>query len=176
MSRTALVAAFRCAIAVVITAAVAKATFAQSMEPKSKVSTERATEYYRPKVGHWEGEPSVSFEVAPDGDIGNFKMKAFLGTTRCSIEITALPVANDGSFGVKEDISEKQYWLPENLTSEERNARKAELKGKAGYWPETVTMEDEVQVEARRIAGRFESADTVAGRFRILVCGETQAF
>lgn len=177
MSRTGLATALRFAVAIVIVVALVTATFAQSKDRSTKAPTGKAAEHSRPKAGHWEGEDSlVSFEVTEDGDIRNFKMNALLGRTLCSIEITALSVANDGSFGAKEYIPEKHYWLPENLTSEERNAKKTELRTKGGYWPDTITVENEVQVEVRRITGRFVSADTVVGKFRILVCGETQAF
>ncbi len=62
------------------------------------------------KAGHWEGTPSVSFDVAANGDIRNFKLISFIGTVRCTVEVEKIPAQADGSFTYTALIKEDNYW------------------------------------------------------------------
>jgi hypothetical protein len=54
----------------------------------------------KPKVGHWEGEPSVSFDVTNEGNIRDFKIVApFGGGSECTINLTEdIVIESDGTF------------------------------------------------------------------------------
>lgn len=126
----------------------------------------------RPKPGNWEGSPAVSFEVTPEGNIANFKLERRIAGIACPIAFDEVTVGKDGAFLVKQYLPEEDYWLPKNLSSDERKAKKAALP----YWPDTIIRDNKVIVEVVRIAGRFGSGNTVSGKFRALACGETQFF
>ena len=51
-----------------------------------------------PRAGHWEGTPSVSFDVTADGRILNFKMVADFITSWCTITLTEFDKTPDGNF------------------------------------------------------------------------------
>ena len=53
-----------------------------------------------PKAGHWEGKPSVSFEVGTDENIHDFKMEIDLGVNvgACTVTSDDITVEADGTF------------------------------------------------------------------------------
>ncbi len=51
--------------------------------------TATPTEDPRPKPGHWKGEPSVSFDLAANGEITNFSMKLKLAFSTCTVSSQA---------------------------------------------------------------------------------------
>jgi photosystem II stability/assembly factor-like uncharacterized protein len=116
------------------------------------------------KAGHWEGSPSVSFEVTTSGDIRNFKMAATVGTGRCAIEVEEVPVEADGTFVYVSLIKEDNYWP---------GADRAGLKAE-NLWPTPVMTDEGPMVEAVHINGKFDSVTLLTGTFKILVCGNTQ--
>lgn len=116
------------------------------------------------RVGHWEGTPSVSFDVAANGDIRNFKMTAFIGTGRCTIEVNEISANADGDFIYTALIEEDNYWP---------GADRASLKAK-NMWPTPVVTGKGAMVEAVRISGVLDTPAALSGKFKILVCGNTQ--
>jgi photosystem II stability/assembly factor-like uncharacterized protein len=116
------------------------------------------------KAGHWEGTPSVSFDVAANGDIRNFKMISFIGTVRCTVEIKEIPAQAAGGFVYTALIKEDNYWP---------GADRASLRAK-NVWPTPVMTGDGPMVEAIRINGTLNSSTALSGTFKILVCGNTQ--
>ena len=58
-----------------------------------------------PRAGHWEGEPSVSFEVTSEGEVRHFKIVAPFGALagqHCTIEVDEVPVKPSGQFTIGE--------------------------------------------------------------------------
>lgn len=52
-----------------------------------------------PKAGHWEGEPTVSFEIGIDGNINSFKMEIALGSnSTCTVTLDKIEVEANGTF------------------------------------------------------------------------------
>ena len=125
----------------------------------------------RPKAGNWQGSPSVSFEVTAEGSIRNFRLDRRTAGIACPIAINEFPVARDGTFLAAQYLPEEDYWLPKDLSSDERKAKKAALP----YWPDTITRDNKVMVEVVRITGRFQNGNVV-GKFRVLACGDKQFF
>jgi len=71
------------------------------------------------QAGHWEGEPSVSFEVTSDGHIRNFKIVAPFGVLAgqyCTIEIDEIAVGQRGEFTIGEP-SDSPMYISGKLTS-----------------------------------------------------------
>ncbi len=122
---------------------------------------------HRPKTGHWEGDPSVSFEVTDDGNIHNFNMAYSVGAMTCYIKAEKIDVEKDGGFVVKNFIPDADYKFPEGITKEERDKL---------YRPAAVTIGKNKMVEVQSITGRFDSTSTVIGNFRILVCKDYQQY
>ncbi|MFH1674561.1 MAG: hypothetical protein ABIF87_14205 [Pseudomonadota bacterium] len=131
-----------------------------------QLTQKKISEQHRPKVGYWEGDPFVSFRVTDDGNITDFKMSFSQGSIRCSIEIGKFEVGKDGSFGTKSFVPEKNYRLSGFMAKDKDKI----------YMPEIVTIEKEKMVEVQRINGKFDSAVTVTGSFRYLVCEDQQFF
>jgi len=104
------------------------------------------------QVGHWEGVPGVSFEVGPDGDIRSFKLVELFGSTLCTVELQEIPVEVDGAFQFSHLIPEEDYAFKGMVTP--------------------VVTDAGATVEAQHISGRFDSATTVTGTYKILVCGD----
>ena len=99
------------------------------------------------KAGHWEGTSSVTFDVAANGDIRNFKMISFIGTGRCTVEVKEIPAQADGSFMYTALIKEDNYWP---------GADRASLRAK-NVWPTPVVTGDGPMVEAVRINGKLNT-------------------
>ena len=60
-----------------------------------------------PKQGHWEGEPSVSFDVTTDGRIRDFRIVIPMGVDKCTITLEKeIDVETDGTFIIGEIDSE----------------------------------------------------------------------
>ena len=51
-----------------------------------------------PKTGHWEGEPSVSFDITGEGMIQNLRITASAGMDTCNLEIGEIEIGSDGAF------------------------------------------------------------------------------
>jgi len=131
-------------------------------EEKQRTSQER-----RPKVGQWEGDPSVSFEVTGDGIIKNFHITYSIGTMTCDIAFDKIGILNDGTFGAKQFMLDKDYKSPKNITEEER----ATL-----YRPDPIIIGKDKMIEVVSISGRFDDVGTVSGSFRVLVCEKFQQY
>jgi photosystem II stability/assembly factor-like uncharacterized protein len=64
------------------------------------------------KAGHWEGEPSVSFNVTSEGNIHNFKIVTPFGALAgqsCTIEIDEIVVGEQGEFTVGQPQDSPMY-------------------------------------------------------------------
>jgi len=74
-----------------------------------------------PRPGHWEGEPSVSFDVTSDGNIRNFRIVAPFGVLSgqyCTIEIDEVLVEQQGEFTIGEP-SDSPMYITGKFTSDE---------------------------------------------------------
>jgi photosystem II stability/assembly factor-like uncharacterized protein len=138
------------------------ATRGEANTPGSASSTPPAL--VKARTGHWEGTPSVSFDVAANGDIQNFKMISFIGTGRCTVDIEEIPAQADGSFAYTALMKEDDYWP---------GADRASLRAK-NVWPTPVVTEKGPMVEYIRIGGTLNTPTALSGTFKILVCGNTQ--
>ena len=64
------------------------------------------------KPGHWEGKPSVSFDVATGGKIRNYKMVApfgVLASQTCTIQVDEIAAGPDGDFTIGESSKSSNY-------------------------------------------------------------------
>ena len=52
----------------------------------------------KPKIGAWQGEPSVSFTVKADGKIVNFNILVPLALGSCNMKFAELPVTKTGDL------------------------------------------------------------------------------
>jgi hypothetical protein len=79
--------------------------------------TESGTSGIIPKAGHYQGKPSVSFDVTNDGRITNFEMSASMGegSPTCNIEISDLKITQTGEF--RSEISSNVYIIGKFITS-----------------------------------------------------------
>lgn len=73
-----------------------------------------------PKAGHWQGEPSVSFDVTESGEIHNFEATVPFGATggSCTIKVDKLD-QKDGEY-VLGDPSDQDY--PQYVTGKFTNS------------------------------------------------------
>lgn len=116
-----------------------------------------------PKAGYWAGEPSVSLEVTDDGRIRNLVIEsAPAPSVRCTIEVSSISVASDGTFTWINLIDEDEYWPSADRAGD--------------LWPTPVTTDEGPKVEAQRITGQFGSATTLTGTYKILVCEDHEFF
>jgi photosystem II stability/assembly factor-like uncharacterized protein len=154
------------ALASLACSAIARSTPAVSGKPDTATRPPSPTPsaLTQAKAGHWEGTPSVSFDVTANGDIRNFKMISSIGTGRCTVEVNEIPAQADGSFIYTTLIKEDNYWP---------GADRASLRAK-NVWPTPVVTDDGPMVEAIRIGGMLNTPTTLSGTFKILVCGNTQ--
>jgi hypothetical protein len=67
-----------------------------------------------PKAGHWEGEPSLSFDVTESGEIQNLEMTVPFPMGSCTVKLDA--VDQKDSQYVFGDPSEQEY--PQYITGE----------------------------------------------------------
>ena len=118
----------------------------------------------QPKPGHWQGESSIFFEVASNGEIRNLTMSAALPLATCDIKAEKVTVDPDGKFVFSRLIKEDQYWP---------GSDRASLK-KKGVWPKVVKTKDGPMIEVIRITGKFVSPNKVTGTYRILACEDQQ--
>jgi hypothetical protein len=65
-----------------------------------------------PKAGHWEGEPSLSFDVTESGEIQNLKMTVPFPMGSCTITLDTID-QEDGEY-VFGDLSDQDY--PQYIT------------------------------------------------------------
>jgi len=154
------------ALASLACSAIARSTPAAPGEKGTATRTPSLTPLalVKAKVGHWEGTPSVSFDVAANGDIRNFKVTSFIGTGTCTIKVEEISANTDGSFIYTALIEEDNYWP---------GADRAGLKAQ-DMWPTPVVTDKGAMVEAVRISGALDTPTTLSGKFKILVCGNTQ--
>jgi hypothetical protein len=61
-----------------------------------------------PKAGHWEGEPSVSFEVTTDGNIRDFKIVIPFPPSTCTITFEEIMVEADGAFIIPDSLEKPE--------------------------------------------------------------------
>jgi hypothetical protein len=118
-----------------------------------------------PKPGHWEGRPSVSFEVTTDGNIRNFSIVVPFGQTTCT-----LTAEEEFSLGADNTIifSKLGPSLDKNLL---------ELMV-ALEIPTPVPIKTDAGelIEMQHISGKFNSPTTITGTFEVLVCEGEFAF
>ena len=117
-----------------------------------------------PKSGHWEGEPSVSFDVTTSSTIRNFTIIVPFGTvnTGCTIKYPDdIAIESDGTFLISESTI---------LTDQLRE--KIDLAGRMGLpTPATTQTSSGETFEGKHIIGKFDStAAAVAGTYLILTC------
>lgn len=113
-----------------------------------------------PEAGHWEGEPSVSFEVTNDGVIRDFSMRASMGMDTCAITANEIPIEADHTFAISE-------WR--ELTDGLRSFIASGV-GRGTVAPATKQFGSGEMVESKRIAGQFDTANTLTGSYLITQC------
>jgi hypothetical protein len=106
-----------------------------------------------PKPGHWEGIPSISFDVSADGKITNFAMTL----SSCKVAAKALTIAKDNTFVLSETT-------PMNPMLE------IGFKTIKQPVPEVTKTASGDVVETGHVNGKFDSATTLTGTYKILVC------
>lgn len=66
---------------------------------RTPMPTSTPTPLPGPKVGHWEGDPSVSFEIGTDGKMHDFKMEIDLGNNySCNVTTDNIEIDSEGIF------------------------------------------------------------------------------
>ena len=85
----------------------------------------------------------------------------------CNIEVGTIAVEKDKVFAFTSFMPENDYKWPKNITKEERDKL---------YRPEAIIIDGKRMVEVQRITGRFDSAGTVKGSLKLLVCERYQQY
>lgn len=116
-----------------------------------------------PKVGHWEGEPSVSFDVTSNGKVVNFQMEYPLGSTGyCRFTIEEMAIEEDNTFvftGLVSPTELSPVVVPIITT----------ISGE----PEIIKTDTGDMIVLQRIIGKFENVDTLTGTGKIWMCEGT---
>jgi hypothetical protein len=117
-----------------------------------------------PKAGHWEGEPSVSFDVTSDDNIHNFSITVPFGgssgTDTCTFTLEEIAVETDGTFIYSTLIAADKFLNKEDL----------DFAVAMGIGPEIIKTDSGDVIETHHISGDFDSATTLKGSFKILKC------
>jgi len=112
-----------------------------------------------PKPGHWEGHPSVSFEVTADGNVSNFSMVVPFGQ-----QATCTLTVEEFSLGANDTITSSKLGPPldENFLG---------LMSVLGIpTPAPIKTDAGEQIEIQNISGKFTNSTAIAGTFKVLVC------
>jgi len=129
-------------------------------------STPTPTPRPGPKAGHWEGEPSVSFDVTTDGVIHNLSMTVLFGKNNigldrtCKITLKVINVEADGTFIFTE-------WV------ENTDTLRAfiDLGATMGIpTPEATQTASGEMIAGTIISGKFNSATTLSGTYIVRTC------
>lgn len=128
--------------------------------PATVQETQAPAQRNGPKSGHWEGEPSVSFDIGSDGSLQNFQMAASAGQDTCNMEAQGIKVEDDGTFVISE-------W--QELS--------AGLRGFIDHGvslgavkPATRQGDSAEMVESKHVDGKFETPETVSGSYLVTTC------
>lgn len=115
-----------------------------------------------PQAGHWEGQPSVSFEVTANGHINNFKIVTPLGGGTCTLQLQEeIIIETDGTFVFAESVQ-----MTESMQGF------VDLAKTLGGATPVVTQSDAGQmIEAFNISGKFDTPTNLSGAYRIMICG-----
>jgi hypothetical protein len=130
------------------------------MSPTAVPPTPTLAHLPEQSAGHWEGNPSVTFDVQSDGNIYNFKMSVdmpSMGT--CTVTSDKIEVDPDGAFS----FTEYQKGVID--------AKVLDVAKKLGLpTPETKQTGGESYFLARSIKGKFDTAAEITGTYLIRVC------
>lgn len=116
-----------------------------------------------PQVGHWEGEPSVSFDVTSDGKVLNFQMKYHMGGSYyCLFNIEEIAIEDDNTFVFTNLIAPTEI-----------NPVAVSIMTNISGEPEIIKTDTGDMIVLQRIIGKFEGADTLTGTGKIWMCEGT---
>lgn len=131
--------------------------------PTAVATTAIASDTAKPKPGHWEGQPAVSFDLASNGHIENFSMTVPFGTDQNGPE-TCTVTLDDIAVVSHEFVFSKGGTISKSAL---------DFLAAIGQLPTPVvtqTTDTGATIEAQRIIGTFESAVTVTGTYMIQIC------
>jgi len=116
------------------------------------------------KAGHWEGEPSVSFDITPNGDISNFSLVGDqMDGSKCNVNLELITVEADNTFAF---TSFRPY---ETLFSSLTDSEKIFIQT-AVVMPTPIDTDTGEMYKAMDINGKFRNSTEVSGIFMIILC------
>ena len=134
--------------------------------PTLELTNTPTPEIVIPQAGHWEGGPSVSFDVTSDGQIKNFNMVAPIDSQKtCTVSADNITIQSDGTFILTNLVP------LDSLGPNVENIMKI-----AGIpTPTPVVVGGNEMLEAQHISGKFNSPTSINGTYKITACfGEGQ--
>jgi hypothetical protein len=116
-----------------------------------------------PKAGHWEGDPSVSFDVLADGTVQNFKITASAGVMdTCKLD------------GAQAKVDGKSLVLSEWMDyTDSMRAFIVNGVGQGAKQPGTKKGANGELLESKHIEGIFDTPETVSGTYLITICEDS---
>ena len=111
------------------------------------------------KVGYWEGDSPVSFEVTDDGNLHNFHLVAPLSIGECTIKAEEIEVESKGTFESIYSVSTSEF---NPIALDVLRSQEVELK--------ITETESAEMIELYNVSGTFDKATKLIGTVKITIC------